>query len=174
VAVLEVVAILLALTMLAMLPCLVIVVIFADAFLNTMRRQRQRGLLRRAAQEDPAPSSAPLQAVAAAADAPDEGCEAAGPPLEQIAAEIHRLTHARRSSSAGTARFIAATRAYDRRLGHACRALEIDDSIAALRRLSHRKDPRRPSDRIGNRAVDDDAGVDEGDGVRPDHGCLIA
>lgn len=147
-AVLEVVAILLALTMLAMLPCLVIVVIFADAFLNTMRRQRQRGLLRRAAQEDPAPSSAPLQAVAAAADAPDEGCEAAGPPLEQIAAEIHRLTHARRSSSAGTARFIAATRAYDRRLGHACRALEIDEHLAGLTGLDLELERLRVEDEL--------------------------
>jgi hypothetical protein len=131
-------AILLALTVLALLPCLVVFVIFADAFLNTVRIQRSR--IVRVGR----PADRPL-VVASAAAVPDAAItdtandselselselpEAIGPPLEQIAAEIHRLSYARRTAAADTARFIAATRAYDRRLGHACRALEIDEHL---------------------------------------------
>jgi hypothetical protein len=125
VAVLEAVAILLALMTLAMLPCLVVFVIFADAFLNTMRWQRRR--IRRDARR-----VADSSAAVADADAEIEPPDPAGPPLEQIAAEIHRLTYARRTATVGTPRFVAATRAYDRRLGHACRALEIDEHLGEL------------------------------------------
>jgi hypothetical protein len=124
VAVLEALAILLALSTLAMLPCLVVIVLFADAFLNGVRIQRRRlyRLDRRAA------------ATADDADdaEPPSEQEASGPPLEQIAAEIHRLTYARRTATPGTPRFVAATRAYDRRLAHACRALEIDEHLDEL------------------------------------------
>jgi hypothetical protein len=122
VAVLEALAILLALSTLAMLPCLVVIVLFADAFLNGVRIQRRRlyRLDRRAA------------ATADDADDAESPPEASGPPLEQIAAEIHRLTYARRTATPGTPRFVAATRAYDRRLAHACRALEIDEHLDEL------------------------------------------
>jgi hypothetical protein len=124
VAVLEVLAILLALSTLAMLPCLVVFVLFADAFLNSVRAQRWRIYRSHRRQSDAAP--------AVVVDEPEEQLDPAGPPLEQIAAEIHRLTSARRTATAGTPRFIAATRAYDRRLGHACRALEIDEHLDEL------------------------------------------
>jgi hypothetical protein len=116
-------AILLALMTLAMLPCLVVFVVFADAFLNAVRWQRWR--IHRAGSDD-GPAIEPT--AEAEIDQPDP----AGPPLEQIAAEIHRLTYARRTATAGTPRFVAATRAYDRRLGHACRALEIDEHLTEL------------------------------------------
>jgi hypothetical protein len=115
VAVLEALAILLALVALAMLPCLVVFLVFVDAFMRTVHRQRRR--IRREA--------------AAAAELPAEP-EPTGPPLERIAAEIHRLTRARRTCEAGTPRFIAATRAYDRRLTFACRALELDEHMSGL------------------------------------------
>jgi hypothetical protein len=113
VAVVEDVAVLLALVALAMLPCLLVCLVFVDAFMRTVHRQRNR--IRREAAEK-------LEAE----------MEAAGPPLERIAAEIHRLTRARRTCESGTPRFIAATRAYDRRLEYACRALEIDEHLSAL------------------------------------------
>lgn len=53
-----------------------------------------------------------------------------GPPLEQIAADLHRLGLARLSSVVGSTRYAAATRAYDHRLTHACRALEIDQHLS--------------------------------------------
>jgi hypothetical protein len=113
VAVLESVAVLLALLTLAMLPCLLVFLVFIDAFMRTVHRQRNR--IRREA-----------------AEKLDAELEAAGPPLERIAAEIHRLTRARRTCEPGTPRFVAATRAYDRRLGYACRALEIDEHMDGL------------------------------------------
>jgi hypothetical protein len=125
VAVGEALAIVLALSTLAMLPCLVVIVLFADAFINSVRVQRQRiyRLNRRAAARLDQPEAEPeVEPVP----------EAAGPPLEQIAAEIHRLTYARRTAAPGTPRFVAATRAYDRRLSHACRALEIDEHLDEL------------------------------------------
>lgn len=157
-AVVETVAILLALTALALLPCLVVLVIFADAFANVVRRQRRR--IYRAG--PPAPrsmvqsaraSSAPgSTAVAPVPPAPGEiePLDPAGPPLEQIAAEIHRLTSARRSAAAGTARFIAATRAYDRRLGHACRALEIEERLSDLTGLDLELERLRVEDDLVN------------------------
>jgi hypothetical protein len=112
--VLEALAILLALVALAMLPCLVVFLVFVDAFMRTVHRQRRR--VRRE------------QAAAAVATEP----EPSGPPLERIAAEIHRLTRARRTCESGSPRFIAATRAYDRRLTFACRALEVDEHMDGL------------------------------------------
>jgi hypothetical protein len=123
VAVLEALAILLALAALAMLPCLVVFILFADALLRAMRRQR-RWIRRSLHRADSEPVEAP--AVEPEPQGPT------GPPLEQIADEIHRLTYARRTSAAGSPRFIAATRAYDRRLAHACRALEINEHMAEL------------------------------------------
>jgi len=123
--VLEALAILLALFALAMLPCLVVFVVFADAFLSTVHRQQRR--IRRTLR---------LEHEALAAIEPaDDQLDPTGPPLEQIATEIHRLTHARRSCAPGSPRFIAATRAYDRRLAHACRALEIDEHLTSLEGL---------------------------------------
>jgi hypothetical protein len=116
--------ILLALMMLAMLPCLVVFIIFADAFVNTVRAQRWR--IHRAAR-----AAAGLLAEEEALGATTD-FDPAGPPLEKIAAEIHRLSYARRTATAGTPRFLAATRAYDRRLGHACRALEIGEHLSEL------------------------------------------
>ncbi len=117
-AVLEALAIVLALVALAMLPCLLVFLVFVDAFMRTVHRQRAR--IRREAveaEQDIVPAAEP---------------EAVGPPLERIAAEIHRLTRARRICESGTPRFIAATRAYDRRLAYACRALEIDEHMDGL------------------------------------------
>jgi hypothetical protein len=121
VAVVEPIAIiLLALMTLAMLPCLFAFVLFVDAFASVVQRQRRR--ISRAARH-----AATLETV-------DETVpiDPARPPLEKIAAEIHRLNFARRTSVEGSSRFTAATRAYDRRLGHACQALEIDEHLAEL------------------------------------------
>jgi hypothetical protein len=123
VAVLEALAILLALLALALLPCLVVFVVFADAFLGTVHRQRRR--LARARLAAASLASPP-------AFAETEDLDPAGPPLEQIAAEIHRLSYARRTCASGSARFVAATKAYDRRLVHACRALEIEQHLGAV------------------------------------------
>jgi hypothetical protein len=145
VAVGEALAILLALLTLALLPCLVVVVLFADAFLNTVRVQRlriHRATHQAAVAVGPTAShevrpvdSHGVRPTASREVPPEAGLDhvdPTGPPLEQIAAEIHRLTYARRTATAGTPRFIAATRAYDRRLSHACRALEIDEHLAEL------------------------------------------
>jgi hypothetical protein len=58
--------------------------------------------------------------------------EPIGPPVEQIAADLRRLGLARRTSAAGSVRHVAATRGYDQRLVHACRALELDEHLSAL------------------------------------------
>jgi hypothetical protein len=112
----------LALMTMVAVPCLLVLVVFADAFVSTMRRQRRR--IQRAAWHV-ANSAAPAE------DETDQ-FDPTGPPLEKIAAEIHRLNFARRTAGTGTSRFVAATRAYDRRLGHACRALEIDEHLTEL------------------------------------------
>lgn len=125
-AVLEAMAILLAVAAMAMLPCLVVFIIFADALLRGLRRQRQ--WIRRSLHR---PDDEPVDITSAEPES--DPLVPAGPPLEQIADEIHRLTYARRTSAAGSARFIAATRAYDRRLVFACRALEIDQHLDELR-----------------------------------------
>jgi hypothetical protein len=118
VAVLEALAIVLALVVLAMLPCLLVFLVFVDAFMRTVHRQRQR--IRREAAE----------AELVASQAPEP--EVIGPPLERIAAEIHRLARARRICESGTPRFVAATKAYDRRLIYACRALELNEHMDGL------------------------------------------
>jgi hypothetical protein len=124
VAVLEALAIVLALLALALLPCLVVFVVFADAFLGSVHRQRRRLTRARLA--------AVSLAAPAIESAESEDVTPSGPPLEQIAAEIHRLSYARRTCASGSARFIAATKAYDRRLVYACRALEIEQHLAEV------------------------------------------
>ncbi len=119
-AVVEALAIVLALVALAMLPCLLVFLVFVDAFVRTFQRQRQR--IRREAH---LASDAPVDSTVTEP-------ETIGPPLERIAAEIHRLSRARRICESGTPRFVAATRAYDRRLAYACRALEVDEHMDGL------------------------------------------
>jgi hypothetical protein len=119
VAVVHALSILLALLTLATLPCVVIFVLFADSFFNPLWHRawhRSRGA-------DVA-DVASVQAVVPA--------EPSGPPLEQIAADLHRLGDARLSFTPGSTRYNAATRAYDHWLTHACRALEIDQHLAEV------------------------------------------
>jgi hypothetical protein len=116
VAIVHALSILLALLVLAMLPCVVVFVLFADSFFNPISRRAWRPS-RRARHVD-------VEAMPPA--------EAAGPPLEQIAADLHRLGFARLSCAFGSTRYNAATRAYDHRLGHACRALEIDEHLSEV------------------------------------------
>lgn len=104
---------------LAMLPCVVIFVLFADSFFNPITRRAWR----------PTRPTRRERAVAVEIETP---AQPAGPPLEQIAADLHRLGFARLSCVPGSTRYNAATRAYDHRLMHACRALEIDEHLSEV------------------------------------------
>lgn len=96
---------------LALLPCLVVLICYADNVLDSIWRAIRRGRRRVVAHMVPEPD---------------------GPPLEQIAADLHRLGLARRNTADGSVRHGAATRAYDRRLNHACRALDIEQHLSEL------------------------------------------
>lgn len=98
---------LLALVALAMFPCLVVLVVFADNLFSAIARTARRTRFR-----------SPV--------------EPTGPPLEQIAADLHRLGHSRHETVPGSVRHTAVTRAYDRRLAHACRALDLDEYLTEL------------------------------------------
>lgn len=90
-----------------MLPCLVILIVFADNLFSAIARAARRARL-------------------------GNVIEPPGPPLEQIAADLHRLGLARRAAVGGSVRHVAVTRAYDRRLVHACRALDISEHLTGL------------------------------------------
>ncbi len=108
--------IVLALFVLASLPCVVIFVLFADSFLNPISGRARRPA--RGESQARATSEVPAQPT--------------GPPLEQIAADLHRLGSARLSCVLGSTRYNATTRAYDHRLMHACRALEVDEHLSEV------------------------------------------
>ncbi len=114
-AVLNVLAVLLAVSVLALLPCLVVLIVYADnlidAIVRAVRRSRRRRHILHAEPE------------------PD------GPPLQQIAGDLHRLGLARLRAPEGSLRHAAVTRAYDRRLTNACRALDIEEHLADLEAL---------------------------------------
>jgi hypothetical protein len=115
VAVLNVLAVLLAVSVLALLPCLVVLLVYADnvidATARAIRRFRRR---RQRLHAEPEPIV---------------------PPLQQIAGDLHRLGVARLRASHGSVRHAAVTRAYDRRLVHACLALNIEEHLADLDEL---------------------------------------
>lgn len=95
---------------LVLLPCLVILVMHADDLIESGARA-----LRRA-------RKARLRILP----------EPTGPPLEQIAAELHRIGAVRRASATGSMRHVVTTRAYDRRLEQACAALQIEQHLTDL------------------------------------------
>ncbi len=95
---------------LAFLPCVVFLILFADELIESTGRA-----LRRA-------RKARLRVLP----------EPSGPPLEQIAAELHRIGTARRIATPGSVKHVVATRAYDRRLEQACAALQIEQHLTDL------------------------------------------
>jgi hypothetical protein len=100
-------ALLLLLAVLAMLPCVVLLIIFVDdmcsALARTMRRVRRR-----------------------------RHGEASGPPLEELAADLQRLGEARRLPGQAPNRRAVVLSAYDRRLALACAALGVTHHLDEL------------------------------------------
>jgi hypothetical protein len=107
VAVLQAMLVILAVVAMAMLPCIVLLVIFVDdmcaAIARTFRRVRRR---RRGVP--------------------------AGPPLEDLAADLRRLGKARRLPGQTPSRRAVVLAAYDRRLVLACAALGVHEHLADL------------------------------------------
>jgi len=111
--VLEALVIVLAIFALAFLPCVIFLILCADELIESTARA-----LRRA-------RKARLRVFP----------EPTGPPLQQIAEELHRLGGARRASAPGSVRHVVTTRAYDRRLEQACAALQIEHHLTDLDNL---------------------------------------
>jgi hypothetical protein len=120
-------AVVLTLVALACVPCLLAGIALADVALETMVRAIRRGyrrrrerflgrrLARRAGLREPAPA------------------EPAGPPIEQIAADLRRLGRQRIGVAAHSPIWFAAVqRAYDDRLSLACTELEICQHLHEL------------------------------------------
>lgn len=95
---------------LAFLPCVVLLILFADELIESTARAMRRA------------RKARLRVLP----------EPSGPPLEQIAAELHRIGMTRHTSAPGSVRHVVATRAYDRRLEQACAALQIEQHLTDL------------------------------------------
>jgi hypothetical protein len=114
VGVLHILTVLVAVTVIALLPCMALFIVYADNVIDAAFRAIRRARARRRRGNMPEPL---------------------GPPLQQIADDLHRLGLARLSCVEGSVRHIAVTKAYDRRLGHACRALDIEEHIADLEAL---------------------------------------
>jgi len=113
--VLDVLSVLLAMCALALLPCVVLLIVYADNLIDATSRAIRRGRARRVKfRAQPEPD---------------------GPPLQQIAGDLHRLGTARLASPDGTVRYAAVTRAYDRRLISACRALGVEEHLGDLDEL---------------------------------------
>jgi len=128
VAVLHGLLIMLTLVALACLPCLVAILVTADVaaesiwrgarrWLRGIRARRSaRRLARRAGLSTPAPDAKP-----------------AGPPIEQIAADLRRLGRQRIGvATRSPVWFAAVQRAYDDRLSLACLELEIPQHLREL------------------------------------------
>jgi hypothetical protein len=109
VGVLDILTLCVAVTVVALLPCMALFIVYADNVIDAAFRAIRRARARHRRRNVPEPL---------------------GPPLQQVAGDLHRLGLARISSVEGSARHVAVTKAYDRRLGHACRALDIEEHIA--------------------------------------------
>jgi hypothetical protein len=91
----------------AMLPCLVMLIIFIDDMCAGLARMIRRARRRRRG-------------------------VAAGPPIEQLAADLLRLGRARRAPRQSPDRRRVVLAAYDRRLVLACAALSIPEHLESL------------------------------------------
>ena len=123
-------ALLIVLTLLALacLPCLLAMMVTADiaaeAAFRALRRRIRRWRTRRDAQR---------LARRAGLGAPRATTEPAGPPIEQVAADLRRLGRQRIGvATRSPVWFAAVQRAYDDRLTVACLALEIDEHLREL------------------------------------------
>jgi hypothetical protein len=128
VAVLHGLLILLTLVALACLPCLVAMLVTADLAMESawkavrrrLRRVRGRWTARRLAHR-------------AGLTGPAADAKPAGPPIEQIAADLRRLGRQRIGvATRSPVWFAAVQRAYDDRLGLACLELEIPQHLPEL------------------------------------------
>ena len=106
-AVLQALLVILAVVAMAMLPCLVLLVIFVDDMCAAMARTIRRARRRR--------RGAP-----------------AGPPLEDLAADLRRLGDARRLPRQSPSRKAIVLAAYDARLVLTCAALGIVEHLSEL------------------------------------------
>lgn len=93
------------------------VVVFADALLASAARRRNE--LRQLRDEASALIGASFETASAS--------------TQRIAEDLRVLGLARRTAIAGSARHIAATRAYDRRLRHACQVLDLEEHLGTLK-----------------------------------------
>jgi hypothetical protein len=128
VAVLHGLLILLTLIALACLPCLVALLVTADVAAETAFRAVRRRLRRLRARLDARRMARRTGLPTSAADA-----KPAGPPIEQIAADLRRLGRQRIGvATRSPVWFAAVQRAYDDRLSLACLELEIPQHLREL------------------------------------------
>jgi hypothetical protein len=128
VAVLHGLLVLLTLVALACLPCLVALLVTADVAAETIWRGSRRRVRRWRSRW-----SARRLARRAGLAAPAPNAKPAGPPIEQIAADLRRLGRQRIGvATRSPVWFAAVQRAYDDRLSLACLELEIPQHLREL------------------------------------------
>lgn len=115
-----------ALVALALLPCAVaMLIIHVDEAAETAYRALRRGCRRLRARV------ADYRAVRS--HVTPEPAEPKGPPIEQIAADLRRLSRQRQGiATRSTVWFAAVQRAYDERLQQACRSLGVVEHLTGL------------------------------------------
>lgn len=104
-----VVVVLLGLAVLSVVPLLGLMIVHAEALLDTMARTRRR---MRNARERVLP-------------------EPVGPPIEKIATDLRRICGARQEVKLGSLGYTILTTQYDKQLVLACRALGIEHRLTA-------------------------------------------
>lgn len=120
--------IMLTLIALASLPCMVALVVTADIVAENMSRALRHRLRRRRARRD-----ARRLARRAGLSLDMSDAKPAGPPIEQIAADLRRLGRQRIGvATRSPVWFAAVQRAYDDRLSLACQELDIPQHLCDL------------------------------------------